>query len=411
MTSVVCLPCILLFRALCSSLSMEQIQPSGRAGNRSMSQPSAADIPSLIPVADDTSFRIAASLPDSWPAGQTRAPADGLFYRGDAAQLVGGGTQVEPSAMARAFLAAEAPAAGQGLAPLSAGGIVPSTGDVVLPGGGGSSNYDSILSWASDPRRRPALPHGVPVAAPEGLCTVPQEALPWPAGGQGAPLVANPRARLSSSTTGAPRLPSGPPMVLNFQRMGAHPADGSSSSLPSQTPAPPVTVGATAAMQHPGFMGAPSVAAVPPLSGAVPPLPPARLAPPPTRRGRGTQQQRSRSASPKRRAGNPACRGIAASAGPPPPATLDTLAITLVVGLKALDGKLNKLQSTVDCISSVASAEANKTNNLAVLAESMTAVQSATTSALAEFKDVTHAAAATLRDAPGVASTKSGNDK
>lgn len=79
--------------------------------------------------------------------------------------------------------------------------------------------------------------------------------------------------------------------------------------------------------------------------------------------------------------------------------------------MKALDGKLNKLQSTVDCISSVASAEANKTNNLAVLAESMTAVQSATTSALAEFKDVTHAAAATLRDAPGVASTKSGNDK
>lgn len=79
--------------------------------------------------------------------------------------------------------------------------------------------------------------------------------------------------------------------------------------------------------------------------------------------------------------------------------------------MKALDGKLNKLQSTVDCISSVASAEANKTNNLAVLAESMTAVQSATTSALAEFKDVTHAAAATLRDAPGVDSTKSGNDK
>lgn len=190
-------------------------------------------------------------------------------------------------------------------------------------------------------------------------------------------------------------------MVLNFRPMRSQPIDGSPSTLPSQTPMHPGAVGAPSRVL-PGSMGVtPTVpAAVLPLSGVVPPLPPARLAPPPSRGSRAARQSRSRSASRKRRAVNPGGRTTAVSAGPTLPPTLDTLAVALAVCFKTLDGKLNKLQATVDGISSVASAESNKTDNLTVLAESMTAAQSATSTALAEFKEVTYAAAATLRDAP-----------
>lgn len=190
--------------------------------------------------------------------------------------------------------------------------------------------------------------------------------------------------------------------------MRSQPIDGSFST--SQTPMLQDMVRVTPGMQPGTMKAAPAlVAAVPALFSAVPPLPRARLAPPPSRSARATRQPRSRSAFLKRRAVNLGGRRTAATAGPPAPATLETLAVALAVDFKALDGKLNKLQAPVDGVSSVTSAEASWTNDLAVLAQSTTAVQSGTTSALAELEVVTHAAAATLRDAPAFGSMKSAN--
>lgn len=77
----------------------------------------------------------------------------------------------------------------------------------------------------------------------------------------------------------------------------------------------------------------------------------------------------------------------------------------MLAGFKTLDNKMVKMQTTVDHVSSLVSAEMAKSNNIAVLAEKLTAAQGTTSTAVAELVAAREAATAAASTAP--ASTRS----
>lgn len=111
----------------------------------------------------------------------------------------------------------------------------------------------------------------------------------------------------------------------------------------------------------------------------------ATAAVPPTGR-RARPAARSRSTSPERRSAAAARQQAASVAAPPEPFTLESLAAAMAAGLKGVDVRLLKLQKSVDGVSAAVSASAENFNNMAVLAESVTAARGVTASAVAEMR-------------------------
>lgn len=109
---------------------------------------------------------------------------------------------------------------------------------------------------------------------------------------------------------------------------------------------------------------------------------------------------RSRSPSPKRRSHAPGRGGSAGGCARQPITTIEALGIALLTGFKALDTKMAKMQTTVDHVSSLVFSEMAKSNNFAVLAERVTAAQSATTTMVTELVAAPEAAAAAVSAAP-----------
>lgn len=232
---------------------------------------------------------------------------------------------------------------------------------------------DSVLSWRGDPRRRDAGTgrHGGRASTPggptlgdfrdgAGVSGLPHHTVP-------ARYMASSTPAALSGSTDTPVTPlarghaTRPPMELSF--------------LPLRSTAPSSSTGQD--------VGPPSVAAA--LGRAMPESPPAVTAavPPSGRRPRAAP--RTRSPSPKRRSAVGA-RGARAVRSAPTPVTLESLAAMMTSGFKDVDGKLVKIQKSVDGVSSVVSTHADKFNNMAVLAESVTTAQGAATSAVAELR-------------------------
>ncbi|KAK1866335.1 hypothetical protein I4F81_008855 [Pyropia yezoensis] len=103
------------------------------------------------------------------------------------------------------------------------------------------------------------------------------------------------------------------------------------------------------------------------------------------------------------RVGNSTAGHSSASGGARPITTIEALGIASLTGFKALDTKMAKMQTTVDHVSSLVSSEMAKTNNFAVLAEKVTAAQSATTTMVTELVAAREAAAAAVSAAPASA--------
>lgn len=195
-------PRIRLHRAWQKLQSMDRVQPSGVADDRTRSRPPTAGLPPLVPGSGASSILPPSSLHGNGRTGLARLRADGMLYRDDAARLVGGGTPLPPHHMSNHHQAAGVPVSFQGAAPFSAGGAAPTVGHVAPPAGENDANYDSILSWGSDPRRRPSMKNGHAVAATNGGFPAPQDGIKPTVGGRGTPLVATSPARNTSSATG-----------------------------------------------------------------------------------------------------------------------------------------------------------------------------------------------------------------
>lgn len=286
--------------------------------------------------------------PRSWNVAGVGEPVDGVFYDMNAPGVING----TPASAGRASV------------PWSAS-----------PVSQGAEGTDTVLSWPDDPRRHDVR-HVMPVQ--EAAAGLPSAGAVAPV----APVLARlptaaARARYTASSrpaaysgstdtadaTAAGRRvpPPRAPMELTFVPLrNAAPASSSAlHSLPQLTAAQPAQVGIEARAAS---------------SGAVPPT--GRRAP---------AAPRSRSPSPKRRTGGNA-RGAAGRAPAAVPVTLELLAGIVSSRFRGVEGKLGKIQKSVDGVSAVVSTHAEKFNSMAVLAESVTAAQSATATADAEMR-------------------------
>lgn len=232
---------------------------------------------------------------------------------------------------------------------------------------------DTVLSWPGDPRRRIVATGNVSGQAPLPGGPVPA-VFPTGAGVGGLPAAPVP-ARFVASSPPAALSGSTDPPVTPVPRGRAPRAGMELSFVPLRSTAPSSSTGYD--------VGPPSAEAVLPRAVTESPLAVSAAVPPTGRRPRAGP--RTRSPSPKRRSAVSA-REARAAPSPPAPLTLESLAAIMASGLKDVDGKLVKIQKTVDGVSSIVSTHAEKFNSMAVLAESVTTAQGATASAVAEVR-------------------------
>lgn len=254
---------------------------------------------------------------------------------------------------------------------------------------------DTVLSWPGDPRRRvtgtgnvagqaPLLRGPTAAAFPTGADVHGLPAAPVPA----RFVATSPPAALSGSTdTNVTPVPRGRALRSGMEL----------SFVPLRSSVPSSSTGLD--------VGTPSADAVLPRAVTETALPITAAVPPTGRRPRAPP--RTRSPSPKRRPAVGA-RGALAAPSPPAPLTLERLAAIMASGLKDVDGKLVKIQKSVDGVSSIVSTHADKFNNMAVLAESVTSAQGATASAVAELRAAAGKIGTAAQGTHGGASEKSG---
>lgn len=308
-------------------------------------------------------------LPSSsaWIAGGLDTPAQGFFYDRNAPGVIHG-------------------------APVAARGMTWSASPVSQ----GEEGTDTVLSWQDDPRRRDVRPVGAVGQAPAvyprsgGVVPVGADCARGPAAVPTARYTASSVPAAFSGSSGGTVAPAArvgvpprrPPMELSFVPLRST-APASSSALDSPNE--------LADVQPTRVADGPRVAA----SAAVPPT---------GRRAPGAS--RSRSPSPKRRQSLSA-RGAPAAGHAATPLTLESFAAVVSSNFKNIDGKLGKIQKSVDGVSAVVSTHADKFNSMAVLAESVTAAQSATATAVAEMRAVSEKTMAVARGANAGTSQKS----
>lgn len=251
---------------------------------------------------------------------------------------------------------------------------------------------ETVLSWPDDPRRRDVSTVGAIDQTPtshrevRGVATAgPGWARVQIAGRTARNTAASVPAAFSGSTdmAAAPAARTRPPpMELSFLPL-RNTAPASSFAQESR-----LAVAASQSARVADAVRGASTAAVPPT---------VRRAP---------AASRSRSPSPKRR--QPAsARGTPARGPVAAPITLESLAVIVSSGFKDMDGKLGKIQKSVDGVSAVVSTHADKFNSMAVLAESVTIAQSATATAVAEMRAASEKTMAAAQGAIAGTSQKS----
>lgn len=331
-----------------SSYPGDSATPGGRPAGGGHGQPSTSLPYGSGDAAPPAPFMPPGILGGPRNRGGLNGTNDGLFYSGPARPLLSGGVTD---------------------APFFRGGVPWSASPVSQE----EEGTDTVLSWPNDPRRR-IVGNG----RDAGHATTPGGpalgVFPSGAGVAGLPPATSPARYAASSPpaalSGSTDMASTPVVRGRATRPAMH-----LSFLPLRSTAPSSSVGED--------VGPPLMADG--LDRVMPESPLAVTAgvPPSGRRPRAAP--RTRSPSPKRRTAANA-RGARAAPSPPAPVTLESLAAIMASGFKDADGELVKIQKAVDGVSSIVSTHAEKFNNMAVLAESVTTAQGATASAVADLR-------------------------